>query len=327
MADVYSILEFAPTNLTLYSNKWNTVYFLKTYCSENKRKICCIKNSATINFNEDGYINDTDNKRDLQTCQRDNSWEKHQRSLFTQRQSIGYIITNVGNNNGKDEHTYIIISNNELLDINGCNINIDNIPALHTYRYGNPTETIEFYLNFKPLDPKNYSPAYRTGNYIMHKNNTIEKTIYKILKTDSANKRFIVTDIFKPNSEFYIYYLLQYTYTQVRKNDPIVKQLEEQNRLKKDEKKIVEIYNFNKNSNKKNNKFKPGDKVLCRDIRSYIMVDAWSDYWCLCTFSHVFTSSFGQVQYIASGRPWDACIPYNKYTEELIGTKNDYVIK
>lgn len=75
---------------------------------------------------------------------------------------------------------------------------------------------------------------------------------------------------------------------------------------------------------KKNNEFKASDEVLCRDINSISGGNDWSNYWCLCTFSHVYTSKYGQVQYIASGRPWDLCIPYNKYTKELIGTKNDY---
>lgn len=330
MVDLYNILEFAPVNLQLYSKKMGYVYFLQTYNSENKRKICCTKNGITVNFNEDGTINDSDKNIDLQCVQNSSIWNNYQKNLFTQRQSIGYIITNKGKNEGTDEHSFIIMTNGNkgLLDINGCNIDINDIPALHTYHYANTDETIEFYINFKPLVSKNNSPHYKAGSYIIAKNNIMNKTVYKIIRQDVPNHRYIVTDIFSPNSELYIYYEMQYVYESIRKNDPLIKKLEEQQRMKKEEKQhTIEIYNFKRDTNKKANEFKPGDEVLCRDINSFSAENNWSCYWCLCKFSHVYTSKYGQVQYIASGRPWDFCIPYNKYTEELIGTKNDYITK
>lgn len=251
MLDLYNILEFAPTNLQLYSKTMGYIYFVKTYKSEDKRKICCYKNSATVNFNEDGTISDSNKTVDLQCVQGISIWNNYQKTLFTQRQSIGYVITNKAKNNGKDEHSFIIISNKDLLDINGCNINIDNIPSLNTYHYADNEETIDFYIRFKPLVQKNYSAGYKANSFIIAKNRIMKNTVYKILQSDTVNQRYVVTDIFNPNSELYIYYDIQYVYESIRKNDPIIKKLEEENKLKKDKKHSVEIYNFSKNSNKK----------------------------------------------------------------------------
>lgn len=64
---------------------------------------------------------------------------------------------------------------------------------------------------------------------------------------------------------------------------------------------------------KKEYPFKTFDKVLVREDPGYDQ-----DHWCCDFFSHVNNDCF-----VTTGGEWSQCIPYNKETEHLVGTKKN----
>lgn len=316
LVNIYNILEFAP-ELILYSKDEGTVKFNQVYTCDNKPMIGCTKHSSLspIKFDEFGRSYGRSNQSLVISSNRQN-WENWQVYLFTRNESIGYVISNKSD---KNSQPYVIVKNGYAIDKKGFLVRIDKIVDLENYNYASPEETTDFFLNHKPIIiSKKTTADFAAKSYIIGKSNYLYKSVYQIIKADNKKQQYLVRDVYHPNKEnVYIYYDIQCAYYKVSKNSDLVVNAiacaENDSQINK-EKEIKEIV-YNKQSNKKDIPFKPGTKVLCRDSGT----TSWYGFWCLCEFSHIYEN-----YYIASGRAWDKCIPYNKYTEDLIGTDENY---